>query len=157
MKAYLNTLNDREKWMVIFCFLCIFIYIYYLFLYVPLNNKVILKSTQLVEKIQTLEWMKKTRLKGHSSKAKKTVDNSQLLTLLATQLKEDETLNAPFHMQQTSSGEIQLTFDEVPFKPFVTWLAKIDSQYTMTIKQLNIEHTHTAGVTQLVITISSTP
>lgn len=142
--------------MVIVAVLCVFIYGFYLLLYSPLNTGINQKSSQLIEKTETLEWMKKIRQKGTSSKAKQTVDNSQLLTLLATQLKNNNTLKFPYQLQQTGSGEIQLNFDEVPFQLFMKWLAKINEKYSMTIKQLEVDRSTTPGVTRLMIIISAT-
>lgn len=155
MKSYLNTLNEREKWMLIGGVLCLFIYVYYLFLYAPLSNKVTQKATQLVEKTNTLAWMQKAKQQGHAAKNKQSVDNSQLLTLLAKQLKDNPTLKFPYQLQQTGSGDIQLTFDAVPFKLFLSWLAKINDQYAITVKQFNAEHSETPGITRLMLIISA--
>ncbi|MCL9682604.1 GspM family type II secretion system protein LspM [Legionella maioricensis] len=156
MKHYLNTLNEREKWMVVIAAVCLFIYCYYLLLYAPLSNKVTQKTAQLNEKIETLAWMQKVKQQGLSSKTKQTVDNSQLLTLLATQLKDNSTLKFPYQLQQTGSGDIQLTFDAVPFKLFMGWLAKINDRYTITIKQFDVQHSEIPGITKLMIIISAT-
>jgi general secretion pathway protein M len=156
MKSYLSSLNEREKWMVAGALLCLILYCYYIFLYVPLSHQVGQKSTQLVEKISTLEWMKKVRLQNHKPKTKKTVDNSQLLTILATQLKEEFTQKFPYQLQQTGSGDIQLTFDAVAFNSFIDWLEKINEKYTFTLKQFNAEKTPTPGVVRLMILINAT-
>ncbi len=157
MKNYLSTLNEREKWMLILAALSLFIYCYYLFLYAPLANKLTQKRTQLIEKTETLAWMQKVKQEGYASKkAKQTVDNSQLLTLLATQLKDNPTLKVAHQLQQTSSGEIQLTFEAVPFQLFMSWLTKINDRYTMTVKQFDVQRSETPGVTKLMIMISAT-
>lgn len=156
MKAYLNSLNEREKWMVIAAVLTLVIYFYYQFLYTPLSNNVTLQSSQLIEKSETLAWMKTVRQKAHSTKTKQSVDNSQLLTLLATQLKNNDTLKFPYQLQQTGSGDIQLTFETVPFKLFMQWLANINDKYTLAIKQFDVEHTNTPGVTKLMIILTAT-
>lgn len=155
MKDYFNSLNDREKWMVIIAGICLFFYSFYFFLYSPLSSRVTGRSEQLIEKTETLAWMKKVRLQGHTLKSKQSISNSQLLTLIAEQLKEDETLNFPFQLQQTGSGEIQLTFEEVPIKLFIAWLATLNEQYLLSIKQFDIVRTKTAGVTRLMIILSA--
>lgn len=156
MKAYLSSLNERERWMLAGAALCLILYCYYLFLYSPLSHKVTQKSTQLAEKVETLDWMKKTRQQNTSPKSKQKVDNSQLLTILATQLKEDSTLKFPYQLQQTGPGDIQLTFDAVAFNLFIAWLEKINAKYDITLKQLNAERTPTAGVVHIMILISAT-
>ncbi|CZP11268.1 putative general secretion pathway protein YghD [Legionella pneumophila] len=155
MKTYLNTLNDREKWMVIVAGGSLFIYGYYLLLYAPLSNQVNQKSTQLIEKTETLEWMKQVRMQKRSAKRKESVDNSQLLTILASQLKNNKTLNFPYQLQQTGSGDVQLTFDAVPFQNFIQWLAKINEVYSISIKQFDVEKTSIPGVTRLMIILST--
>lgn len=155
MKDYFNNLNDREKWMVIGGGICLIFFIYYAFLYAPLRNAATQQSEKLVEQIDTLEWMKKIKQEGHSLQKKQKLDNSQLLTLVATQLKQSKTINVPYQLEQTGSGEVQLSFDEVPFKLFITWLEKINETYSFTVKQLNIEKTKTSGVTKLMIVMSA--
>lgn len=155
MKAYLNSLNERERWMVVLGGLSLILYCYYIFLYAPINNRVQQKSAILTEQIDTLNWMKKVQGEAHSTKTKKTVDNNQLLTLLATQLKQDDELKSAYQIQQTASGEIQLSFETVPFSLFMKWLAEINKEYSIIIKQLNVEHSNTPGVTRLTVIITS--
>lgn len=157
MKTYLNSLNDREKWMVIGAGLCLILYVYYLFLYEPLHQKITQKSEHYIEKVDTLEWMKTINQTYHPAKSKQTLDNSKLLTLIASQLKEKETLKVPSQIQQTSAGEIQITFDEVPFTLFIHWLIQLNEQYQIIIKQFEVDRTDKPGVTHLMIILSATP
>jgi general secretion pathway protein M len=156
MKAYLNSLNERERWMLAGAVLCLILYSYYMFLYTPLNHQVSLKSTQLVEKVTTLDWMKKVKQQYRKPKTKEAIDNSQLLTIMATQLKEDATLKFPYQLQQTGSGDIQLTFETVPFNAFIAWLEKINEHYQVNLKQFNAERTPTPGVVHVMVLISAT-
>ena len=155
MIAYWNNLNDREKWMAAGAGLCLILYFYYLFLYSPLSHNVSQKSTQLTEKIVTLAWLKKIRQQNHATKIKQKIDNSQLLTLLATQLKDNSTLTSPYQLQQTGTGDVQLTFEEVSFNLFITWLEKINGKYTVTIKQFDADHSARPGVVRLMIVLSA--
>lgn len=99
--------------------------------------------------------MKQVRMQKRSAKRKESVDNSQLLTILASQLKNNKTLKFPYQLQQTGSGDIQLTFDAVPFQNFIQWLAKINELYSINIKQFDVERTSTPGVTRLMIILST--
>ena len=155
MKNYLSTLNEREKMMVIGAALCLILYCYYLFLYSPLSHQVDQKTTQLQEKTVTLSWMKTVEQGHHKPKTKKSVDNSQLLTLMATKLKSDSTLKFPYQLQQTGTGDIQLTFDEVAFNSFIAWLEKINEKYSITLKQFNAERGSTAGLVKVMVIISA--
>lgn len=156
MNSYLSTLNEREKWMLLGTGICVILYVYYLFLYAPLTHRVAQKSTQLVDKTNTLQWMRKIRQQGTTTQSKQIVNNSQLLTAFATQLKNDATLKFPYQLQQTGTGDIQLTFDTVAFNLFLAWLEKMNQRYTITVKQFEADRTKTSGVTRLMILISST-
>lgn len=155
MKAYINNLNEREKWMVLTAVLSVIIYIYYMFIYSPLATSVEERSEQLIEKTATLEWMKKAQHQKSNVSKKQSVDNSQLLIMLSTQLKNSTTLKFPYQLQQTSSGEIQLSFEQVPFNDFIEWLLQINRQYNVNIKQLDANKTATPGLARLMMILSA--
>lgn len=154
MKNYWNNLNDREKWTLVGGMLCLFLYLYYLFLYSPLSNSVSQKSKQLIEKAETLKWMKSVQGQVKPSKTKQTVSDNQVLTLLSSQLNDNKTFNFPFQLQQTGSGNIQLSFAEAPFNLFMNWLSTLNENYTIEIMQFNVEPTPTPGVVKLMIIMS---
>lgn len=155
MKSYISNLNERERWMVFGSVFCVFFYAYYFFLYSPIATKVEERQTQLTEKTETLQWMNKVKDQKNNTTVKKTIDNGQLLTLLSTQLKNHATIKFPFQLQQTSSGETQITFDQVPFNLFIEWLAQLNKSYKINIKQFDINKTATPGVVQLMIILSA--
>jgi general secretion pathway protein M len=155
MKSYLNNLNDRERWMVIVTLVFMLLYAYYLFVYAPLSTNVKQRTAQLIEKKDTLTWMTKVRNLNKQTSTKKNLDNNQLLTLFANQLKNNQDLKFPYHLQQTSSGDIQLTFDEVPFNLFIRWLTKINDDYIFSVKQFDANNTDSPGIVRLMIMISA--
>jgi general secretion pathway protein M len=142
--------------MIIGAVFALILYIYYIFFYSPLSNQVTQKSTQFVDKMATLQWLQKVRQQNHTSQTKQRVTNSQLLTALATQLKNDPSLKFPYQLQQTATGDVQITFDTVPFNPFITWLDKMNAHYAITVTQFNAEAARTAGMCHLMILISAT-
>ena len=155
MKSYLNNLNEREKWMVVGAALCIFIYAYYFFLYSPIASRVDDRQMQLNEKTETLLWMNKVKNQKNTGVIKKTIDNGQLLTIVSTELKHHESIKFPFQLQQTSSGELQLNFDQVSFNLFIEWLAQLNNKYKINIKQFDINKTPTPGIVQMMIILSA--
>lgn len=140
MKAYIENLNEREKWMVITAILCIFVYAYYFFAYAPLKKQVLLKSEQLIEKNNTLLWMKALPKYHPNDKATfLKVDNSQLIALIAKQLKTSSISKFSYQLQQTTSGDIQLSFETVPYNTYIEWLVRINQNYSIVVKQFNSE------------------
>ncbi len=155
MKNYWTQLNNRERWMVALAVIVAVVYLNYILIFSPLKNAVDNKTKQLIEKVDTLKWMKKTKLQHHAVGNKKTLNNSQLLTLLADRLKEDELKRFPYQIQQTANGDIQLSFNEVPFNRLITWLRELNKQYAMSIRQLNAERRDTSGMVKLYLIISA--
>ena len=154
MKTYWTNLNNREQWMLGFGGVCCGFFLLYLLLYAPLINAVHNKTQQLIEKQETLVWMQQARLQRKTAKVPQVLNNSQLLTVLADHLKSTSFHRLPYQLQQTGSGDIQLSFDQVPYNAFITWLWSISRQYAFSIKQFNAERTDTPGVVKLMLTVT---
>lgn len=154
MKEYWSHLNDRERWMLSLGAACLILYLFYLFLYAPLVNAIQLRSQQLSEKRETLKWMQSVREQRSKIKPRESVTNTQLLTVLAKELNKAELNSFPYQLQQTESGDIQLSFESVPFGVFIDWLKSIHEKYAFSIKQLNAEKQDTAGLVKLQVILA---
>ena len=154
MNQYWQNLNERERWMVILAGGTTIIYLIYLLVYSPLVTAVQNKTEQLIDKRETLQWLQQVRSQAKTEK-KKTLSNSKLLTLIDQQLKSNKSLNFPHNIQQTNTGDIQLTFDRVPFNLFMQWLGELNHHYNLRIQQLQIEKLDTAGMVKLQSIISA--
>lgn len=155
MISRFNNLNEREQWMVILCGLFLFFYIYYALLYVPLTQKLEQKKLQLQDKAQTLSWMNAVKAHYHRPKTRESVDGSQLLTLLTTNLKQGDMQKFHYQLQQTSAGDIQLSFESVPFNQFILWFNQLNRRYIIILKQLQVERTATPGLVSISTLLSA--
>ncbi len=155
MRTYWNSLNARERLTlgigVVFC-LC---YLFYLLFYAPLSRAVHSKSQQLIEKQETLVWLEQIRHLHTIKTAPQTLTSSKLLTVLADQLNSTSFKRFPYQLQQTGVSDIQLMFDHVPYNAFISWLSAVNDKYTISIKQLNIERTDTAGVVKSTLVVAT--
>ncbi len=155
LKAYWNNLNDRERWMLGSGGVCCFFLLYYALLYAPLTDSVKEKSQQLKEKEETLVWMQKARSQYKRGTPAQALGSSQLLSVLANQLKSASFHGFSYQLQQTGAGDIQLSFDQVPYNPFVSWLWSVSQRYAFSIRQFNAERTGTPGVVKVLVTIQT--
>lgn len=155
MNKFWQNLNERERWMTGIAIAALASYIYYALLYSPIIEHLETNTELLQEKRVDLQWMKQTNPANISNKAQKKVSNSQLITLISTELKNNNSLKFPYQLQQTSTGEIQLSFEKVPFQQMISWLASLKEQYRFIIKQFNVERTETAGLTRLLLILSA--
>lgn len=142
-------LNERERWMVGFCAVFCALAACYWLLIAPIQKTVATKSEQLSEKQATLSWMKQVRGQSQSLKAQATLSNTQLLSLLVTELRHASFQAFPYELQQTNQGDVQLSFQKVPYSVFVPWLWSVSKKYPVAVKQLNVEQTDTPGVVKI--------
>lgn len=156
MINYWNNLNERERWMVGGTSIAAIVYLFYLLIYSPLTNAVNSKSAQLLEKKETLAWMKQVEQKPRNKKERQTLSNAKLLAQIGGQLSSGSLRQFPYQLQQTGQGDIQLSFDQVPMIQFLTWLWTVNNDYAIVLKQFSAEQTETSGVVKLTVVIAAT-
>ncbi|HBI22215.1 MAG TPA: general secretion pathway protein GspM [Legionella sp.] len=146
MKIDWSRFNDRERWMLgiagVFCGL----FLLYALIYAPLTGAVQNKWRERIEKQETYAWMQDALQQQKSTHALKKVSTTALLTILARELKTTSFHQMPYHLEQTGGGDIQLSFEAVPYTAVMIWLREMSQTYACAIKQLNIEGTKTPGV-----------
>lgn len=155
MRNYWNNLNERERWMASIGSLCILFYLFYLLLYSPLTTAVSNKAAQLSEKQQTLAWMQQVRQQPKKQKVQQSINNAKLLTLIGNQLGTGSLRRFPYQLQQTGTGDIQLSYELVPFNQFLSWFWTLNNNYAIVLKQFSAERTSTAGVVKLQLVITA--
>ncbi len=155
LKMYWGNLTERERITlsigIVFCVG----YLFYLLIYSPVSNALQTQSMLLVEKQETYAWMQQVQKQFHLKQPPKALSSSKLLSVLALELKSTSFKQFPYQLQQTGASDIQLSFDRVPYTALIAWISSINEKYTITIKQLNVEHTPTPGVVQLMILIAT--
>ena len=152
MKTYWDNLNDREQKMLVLGGIFFIVLVMYSLLYAPLIRSISDKKNELHEKQETLVWMQQVLQQRNTLKTPEILSNSKLLSVLAEQLKSTSFHAFPYQLQQMGTGDIQLSFDQVPYNAFVTWLWSVRQNYAFSIKQFNAERTATLGVTKVLVT-----
>lgn len=147
IKQYWESRSEREQILLLVGGIVLFICLIYFLIYSPIENAVSEDTAAFKDKYDTLMFMKKTqKLTPPTQKATK-INTSELLTVISNQLKAEPSLSAfPAELNQTSSGDIQLSFKSVPFNLIMTWLQELSTKYDITIKQLSIHKTNIDGV-----------
>lgn len=151
MKIDWANLSERDRLVLGIGGVICFIYFAYLLIFSPLTKAVSFQSRQWVEKQETLIWMREQAKTKHASK--KTSGN--LLTLFSNELKHTSFSAFPYQLQQAGAGNVQLTFEKVPYVEFLQWLRRINQQYTMAIIELSIVRTQTPGMVKLRVVVSN--
>jgi general secretion pathway protein M len=154
--AFLEQLSERDRLMLTVGGVVCFFYLFYAACYNPLTNAVEKRAQQIVEEKATLAWMTQVKPLAHAQKNIETLSSAQLLTALSTQLQSASFHHFTYQLQQAGTHEIQLSFDEVPYEAYMTWLLSMNERYAFSIKQLNIERTAKAGVVKILLLIEVT-
>ena len=157
MMSYWTNLNERERWLVGAGSVCSLIYIFYLLVYSPLVSTTTNKTNMLQEKKETLAWIQQILKKPINKVQQETVNNNKLLSIIATELSERPFSSFPHDLQQTGQGDIQLSFEIVPYTPFLTWLWTLGNKYVISLKQFSAERTKTAGLVKIILIIDTKP
>ncbi len=153
IKSYFEQMNRREQLMVSLTAIAIVFYLIYLFIYQPITIRQSEVREQLKEKKVVLAWME--QVKHHAGKSSKESirDNNQLLSLLTLQLSQSALKSFPYQLQQNSSGNIQISYDKVPFNPFIQWLQSFQSKFTINIEQMRATKLEQEGLVKLMIVV----
>lgn len=150
-----NNLNLRERWMAGLGAVFALFYLLYQLIYSPLASAVANQSKQLVEKQETLAWMEQVRQQPKNLKKVQAISNSKLLALIGNQLTDKAFSQFTNQLQQTGAGDIQISFDRVPYKQLLDWLWKLNTDYAITLKQFSVEHSDTPGVVKVMIILAA--
>jgi general secretion pathway protein M len=155
LKSYYLNLNERDRRVLLFGGAALIFYLFYLFIYSPIVNDIEKNSAKLTENKKTLAWMERAKLHKNTAPAKNNISKSQLLSTVASELRTNTLKSYPYKLEQTAAGEMQLSFEQVPFIAYINWLKRLSSRNNVIIKQLNIEKTNTNGVVRSFVIISA--
>lgn len=153
MTNYWRNLNERERLMLIIGGACSMVFLFYLLVFSPLVDGVQYKTEQLIEKQETLSFLIKAKKQQKMVKKVQKLSQSKLLTVFTEQLATSSFQQSAYQVQQTASGDIQLSFDAVPFNQLLNWLWSINQQYSFVIKQFHVERTPLSGVVKTLLII----
>lgn len=155
MKSWLDSLSERERYLVFAGAAFVIGFIIYSLIYSPLVHGIRDKQQQLQEKQQTLSWLQQMHEHYVAVKMPETMDKSTLLSIFADQLKSTSFHTFQYQLQQTGTGDIQLSFEKVPYNAFLAWLWGVRQNYAFTIEQFTAEKTDTEGVVKLSVVIEA--
>ena len=149
MTAYWNNLNERERLVLVLGAIVCAISLFYALIYSPLKQAIYTHTQQLIEKKETLAWLEQMHQQYKPQSATQKLSSTQLLRALTEALDKSPLKSFNYQLQQTGASDIQLSFEQAPYHAFIQWLWSMNQQYSMSIKQLNIEHTKTTGVVKI--------
>ncbi|MDF1757127.1 MAG: type II secretion system protein GspM [Legionellaceae bacterium] len=155
IKEYLEQINERERRMLLVAAVFLCCYIFYALIYSPLVSSVKDKQKLLTEGKETLQWMKMVRSQYIDVTPTESLSGEEALSELSNELKHSSFQKFHYQLEQTNDGNIQLSFDEVPYNSFVIWLWDFCGKHAITVKQFSVDDKSPAGVVSVMVLLSS--
>lgn len=153
MNSFWNNINERERILIKVTVCLLAVYLFYIAIYSPVHKAIIYNILQLQEKKETLVWMSDIQQQiNHKPKA--SISTAKLMALIGKQINNSPIHAYAYQLQQTNLGEIQLSFEQIPYNTVLLWLWSLcTSNYSLQLKQLDIEKTNNPGFVKIMLVI----
>lgn len=152
---YWEQWNRRERIWVVIGIVFLVLYLGYALCFAPLNRAISRAQSHLHSGRETLTWMQQVRQQKQSMTTPEMLSHAELLTIVGQQLASSAFHQYPYQLEQTASGDIQLSFAEVPYNVFLVWLKKLNTHYAFSIKQLSVSRTPAPGAVKLQLVMTA--
>jgi len=150
VKDYLNSLEARERYLVIAAFVLIVVTIPYQFMWKPfsesLDNSRIRVQSQKSQYIKMQQQSQKIKqLRGSSSSALVSQPGKQFLNNLIQTAAKRNGLTNNLKIKSDTQNSIRVSLDNVPFDNVMNWLDQLVSNNGIIISKLNIDRQPSLG------------
>lgn len=151
MKFNWQQLQERERWALLIGGSITLLYLIYLLIFSPLQHAVTEKHLQLLDKQKLQQWLLQAQKIKKITALREPISQAKLSSILSEALKQPPLMSYPFKIQQSQHDVVQLSFNEVPFQPFMQWFAQFSQKYLLNIETLSVEKTKTTGIVHLTL------
>jgi general secretion pathway protein M len=145
-------LNARDRLMLVVGGLFLVVYAGYM-MYAALSHAVLNKTQVLSEKQATLVWMRlaeqENKLLKQGTPGPVRLDAAKGLTVFSEALSQTSFQGFTYQLQQLKEGELQLSFDTVPYNDFLKWLSSMNKRYAFVIQSFDVEKSDVRGLVKL--------
>jgi len=150
VKDYLNSLEARERYLVIVAFVLIIVTIPYQFMWKPfsesLDNSRIRVQSQKTQYIKMQQQSQKIKqLRGTSSSTVVSQPGKQFLNNLIQTAAKRNGLTNNLKIKSDTQNSIRVSLDNVPFDNVMNWLDQLVSNNGIIISKLNIDRQPSLG------------
>jgi len=148
MEKWFKNLQSREQLLVIVCGFFVAVYLLYLMLWSPVSSK---RDTLIVQNQAVMESLGAVRslaaeyqsLKKSGAASKSSVGNN-LSRIVDSSVARNQLKMSRF--QPSSSGDVQVRFENAVFNNMVAWLYELESEYAIEVKEISITPGSASGL-----------
>lgn len=157
MKEWWNNLALREKQMLTLGALALFITLFYLFIWSPIDETTAALRKQIRSNQELLTWMENAdqKLQALAKAPAQTVPaEGSLLSIVQKQINQTPFVSALTQLHQGENDSVQLTFQKVNFDKLIAWLTQLVQENGLVISQLTVIPTDKPGITGVDLVIN---
>ncbi len=148
MKTWWQQLNGREQKLVATMAGVIFIFLFYLLVWQPLNQSMSKTQQKLQRQQQLLSWVQESTRQYQQAKRGNTSTrgNASLSSIVSRMAKQNQ---LTITRLQPQGDDLQIWIDQVAFVKLLAWLELIANQEGLYVKAIDLSNTEQAGVVQV--------
>ena len=146
IKAQLEQLNDRERFMVYIAALALLIFLPYQLLWAPLMNTVEDRRSKIEKQESDLIWMQShlAEVKGLSVATTQSASSGQPLYGVVEKTARDK-FGGDIRVQQEGKKGIRIQIKNTGFDDIMNWLDDLQFRHKIYVKDFKIDSEKTAG------------
>lgn len=151
MKEWYLKLSRREQKMVLSSVAVIIVFMFYMFIVKPVSEHYIKNKNDVVNGIETLEWMKNAaqevnQLRGGRVGSNRPQSKQLVLSLVDRSARKAGLGNSMKRVQPENDDGVRVWFENASFDELITWLATIESENGLSVNEINVEQTEITGL-----------
>ena len=140
MEKWFNNLESREQLLLIVCGFFVGLYLLYLLLWNPIANKrddLLVQNQSVAQSLGSVRSLAaQYQALKQSGAAGKSPVRSNLSQIVDTSVARNQLKMNRF--QPSSSGDVQVRFENAVFNNIVAWLYELESEYAIEVKELSV-------------------
>lgn len=152
MKNWFLSLTLRERTMVKYAASILAIFITYFLIIEPVMTNYAKNKKNLAASTQTLKWMQSAATEisqlrgGGTSLAERPQGKQFILSMVDRSARKAGLGNVMKRVQPEGDSGVRVWFENAVFDELINWLSVIESQNALSVNEINIEQTETAGL-----------
>lgn len=156
-RQWLNTLQPREKFIVIYGGIALLFILFYLLIWSPITEQLEQQQQKYVSQQQLHSWMKNAANEVVSIKSSTAGSaarfRNQSITSLADRSARITGVKGFINKIEQSKDDVKVTLNSADFDLVISWLADLQEKYGITSSSVKIEKTSESGSIDAYITL----
>lgn len=144
IKAQWQQLNTREQQLVAFMTTVVVIFIFYSFVWQPLNEGLVKADKKIVKQQQLLSWVQENtaRYKQNSRGGKANKASGSLSSIIN---RTANSANISIDRIQQQGEDIQVWLEDISFNTLLSWLETLSNEQGLSIKSIDLTDSDQEG------------